>query len=87
MPAEVFPAGEHLQDELDARGWTVADLVARMPGDATVNTLSVELVLHVHEKNLLLGVHLSALLGEALGVDEAYFANLDRAWRLGPNPL
>ncbi len=25
MPAEAFPAGEHLRDELDARGWSVAD--------------------------------------------------------------
>lgn len=25
MAAEVFPAGEHLVDELDARGWTQAD--------------------------------------------------------------
>lgn len=25
MAAEVFPAGEYLADELDARGWTQAD--------------------------------------------------------------
>ncbi len=26
MPAELFPPGEHLREELDERGWTQADL-------------------------------------------------------------
>ena len=27
-PAEVFPAGEYLRDELDERGWTVTEFAA-----------------------------------------------------------
>lgn len=33
VPAEVFPVSEYLRDELEARGWTAADLVCgkRLP--------------------------------------------------------
>ena len=29
-PAEAFPPGEYLQDELDARGWSIEDLAERI---------------------------------------------------------
>jgi HTH-type transcriptional regulator / antitoxin HigA len=43
-PAEVFPVGVFVRDEIQARGWTVDDLLNRMPGDRGLNSLWLDLV-------------------------------------------
>ncbi len=81
IPAQVFPPGEYIADELKARGWTPEDLARRMPGEYGLNLLCVEMILAVHDKNLLMGDDIAFGLGHAFGVSPRFFINLDRMWR------
>ncbi len=83
QPAEVFPPGEFIQEELDARGWTTADLAARMGGDAGINKLTVDLLILVPSKNMLLGEETAHGLAKAFGVSSQFFLNIDAAWQKG----
>ena len=81
VPAEVFPPGVFLKEELDARGWTVSRLASQMSGDPTVNEWSIKILLSVSDKGIPLDKELSANLGQAFGVHEDLFFNLDRLWQ------
>lgn len=82
MPAEAFPPGEYLQDELDERGWTqeeFAAIIGRPP--AVVNQI-------ISGKR---GVspETAREIGAALGTSAIYWMNLEaayRLWRAGPPP-
>lgn len=87
IPAEVFPPGVFIADELEARGWSVEDLARRMPGDYGENFLCIGLLLAVHDKNLMMGEDIAEKLADAFGVSPQYFINLDRTWRLGRYPI
>ncbi len=82
-PAETFPPGQFLQEELDARGWTIADLAQRMGGDQAVDHFAVELMIECQpfDKELLMGRKMAEGLARALGTSVEYWENLDRAWR------
>lgn len=80
-PAEVFPVGVHLQEELAARGWTAADLVRRMPGNPEINELAVDLALYLEDPDVLLGETIARQLAAALGTSPEYWLNLDQSWR------
>jgi len=86
-PAETFPPGLFLAEELEARGWTSADLAMRMGGatdhDIAVDQCSVDLLLHIHNPDLLMGEEMANKLASALGGGADYWINLDRAWRSG----
>ncbi len=88
-PAEVFPPGQFLQEELDARGWTTADLAQRMGGDPAVDQLAVDIMLgcEPEDKGILLGREMAEGLALALGTSTEYWENLDRAWRDHPCAL
>lgn len=74
MPAEVFPPGSYIEEELDARGWPqveLAGIMGRSPKE-------------IHD--LITGKrpitpNIAEELGAALGPDGAYWWNLESAWR------
>ena len=78
-----FSPGEFIQDELDARGWNTADLARRMGGDLGLNQLTVDMLIAVRDKNLMLGKETAQGLSRAFGVSAEFFLNLDRSWREG----
>ena len=80
-PAETFPPSQFVQDELDARGWTTADLAQRMGGDLGINQLSIELMIAVDDKNFLMARETAEGLARAFGTSVEFWENLDRAWR------
>src|SRR3990170_4818323 len=73
-PAEVFPIGDFLREEMDARGWNQADL-ARIIGrsDRDVHALI--------SGKLALRPETATLLGDAFGTAPEYWMNLDTAYR------
>lgn len=75
------PPGVFLAEELEARGWSSRDLALRMGGDAAVNELCVDMMIAVHDPNLLVDAETSAQIGRALDVSEEFFLNLDRLYR------
>ncbi|MBN1476891.1 HigA family addiction module antidote protein [Candidatus Sumerlaeota bacterium] len=74
-PAEVFPPGEFIKDELEERGWTQADL-ARIMGRnaASLNQVITGKVAVTPET--------AKQLSEAFGTSPEYWLHLDAAYRL-----
>lgn len=82
IPAEGFPLGVFLQEEMDARGWDEADVAVRMGGDDVVkNLFLVQLTLAVHNPNLILDEKTACGFARAFDVSPAMFLNPDAAWR------
>jgi len=72
-PAEVFHPGEHLKDELDARGWTqieFADMVNR----------PVILVNEIIKGRENITSELAEEIGRVLGTSAKVWMNLDKAY-------
>lgn len=80
IPAETFPPGEFIEDEMKYRGWTLDDLHRRL-GDDPITCCCVDLCMAVHDKNLLMDERTAEALGRAFGTSSDYWMNLDRAWR------
>jgi len=82
MPAEAFPPGEFLKDELDERGWTqdeFASIIGRSP--AVVNQI-------ISGKRGI-SPETAREIGAALESSAMYWMNLEasyRLWRAGPAP-
>ena len=85
VPAEAFPLGEYLKDEMDARHWTSRDVALRMGGatldEVALDQLCVDLILHIDDPNLMLDEATAIKLGRAFDVSPQYFLNIDRAYR------
>jgi HTH-type transcriptional regulator / antitoxin HigA len=76
IPAEVFPLGEYIRDELEARGWTQGDLAEIMGRPVQV----VNEIL-AGKKQITLDTALG--LAKAFGDDDAlYWMNLQNMYRL-----
>ncbi len=75
VPAEVFPPGEFIRDEMEARGWTQADLaeILGRPAKAIGEILTGKRALTVET---------AKGLGEAFGVDPQFWMNLETSYRL-----
>ncbi len=75
VPAEAFPPGEFLKDELEERGWTQEEF-ASIIGRPT--TLVNQIVLGKRA----ITPEAAAEIGAALGVEAEYWMNLETAYRL-----
>jgi HTH-type transcriptional regulator/antitoxin HigA len=78
-PAEVFPPGDFLREEMEARGWTQTDLADMLGWSTTL----------VHQ--LLMGERsitpeTAQGLAAALGTSPEFWMNLDAAYQLGRVP-
>ncbi len=84
-PCAPCSPGEYLAEELEARGWTPLDLASRMALASTpVHLLSVQMLLAVKDKGLIVDHETSRLLGAALGVSDGLFENLSKSWSRSP---
>ncbi|HWQ69051.1 MAG TPA: helix-turn-helix domain-containing protein [Patescibacteria group bacterium] len=79
VPAEVFPPGELIREELEARGWTQTDL-------AEILGRPLKLVSDIILGKRTITPETAKGLGDAFGVDPQFFLNLESAyqlWRVG----
>lgn len=74
-PAEVFPPGEFVRDELEAREWTQADL-------AVILGKPLPAVNEIVTGKKSITPETARALGEAFSVDPQYWLNLESAYRL-----
>jgi hypothetical protein len=87
IPAEVFHISEIIQDEMDARGWTRADVYERLGYDK-VDCCAFDLLMDVRDKNLLMGQREDQALQDAFGInDPGFFIRLYYAWRTHPSTV
>lgn len=74
IPAEVFPPGEHIKDELDARGWTVEEFAERIDSP-------VGLVERIISGEQLISIHNAKKIGDVFGTGEMIWLNLQVMYR------
>jgi plasmid maintenance system antidote protein VapI len=67
--------------ELDARGWRVSDLAARMGDDPLKSRALLFHYLHHPTRELELGRMWCDRLDQAFGLGSDFFLNLEKAWR------
>ncbi|GAC1473868.1 MAG: HigA family addiction module antitoxin [Isosphaeraceae bacterium] len=75
VPAEVFPPGEFIRDELEARSWTQADL-------AEILGRPLKAVSEILMGKRAVTPETAKGLGEAFGVDPQFWMNLESTYRL-----
>lgn len=75
VPAEVFPPGEFIQEELGARGWSQSDLAEIMGRDAALVSSLVTGKRSVSPET-------ARGLGAAFGTGATFWMNLEAAYRL-----
>ena len=75
VPAEVFPPGEFIRDELEARGWTQTDL-------SEILGRPLKAVSEILTGKRAITPETAKGLGEAFGVDPQFWMNLESAFRL-----
>lgn len=78
-PAEVFPPGEFLKEELEARGWSQADL-------ADILGRPPRLVSEIISGKRAISPETAQGLGDAFDVDPQYWLNLESAYQLFRSP-
>ncbi len=78
-PAEVFPPGEFLRDELEARGWTQTDF-------AEIIGRPVALVSEIVNARRRITPATAKEIGAALGTSAIVWMNLDAAYQLHVTP-
>ena len=80
IPAEGFTLGSYIQEELDARGWSVSELALRMVAeDIAIWQLTIELQIAMDEPTLL-SQETADRLGAAFDVSPESFINLNNAY-------
>ncbi len=81
-PAETFPPGTFIKEELSVRDWSTRDLAERMGGDnIDRNQCAAQLLIYAPNKGIILDGDTAAGLAKAFGTSKEYWENLDRAWR------
>ena len=75
IPAEVFPAGEFVREELETRGWTQADLAEFMGRPLR----SINEIINGKKG---ITAETAIQLGNAFGTSAEYWINLESAYRL-----
>lgn len=74
LPAEVFPPGGYIAEEVAERGWTSEHVCKRL---GISEREYVELI----AGRMRLDARLACLCGALFGVDPVFFANLEMAWK------
>ena len=74
-PAEVFPPGEFIQEELDARGWTQGDFAA-------IIGRPIQVVNEIIAAKKAITADTAKAIGDAFGTGPDLWMNLESAWRL-----
>jgi len=74
-PAEAFPPGEYLRDELEERGWTVTEF-------ASIIGLPVQAVSEILNAKKSITPDTALSLSEALGTSAELWLNLQTAYHL-----
>jgi len=80
LPAEAFPPGEYLRDELEERGWTVTEF-------AGIIGRTVQDVSEILNAEQLITPDTARSLSEALGTSAEVWLNLQAAYPLTPAPV
>lgn len=80
IPAEVFPPGEYIRDEMMARGWS-PEHVHNLLGNDPVRCCAFDLAAYVDDKNLILDEKTASDLAELFGSTQLCWLRLDRMWR------
>lgn len=86
MPAEVFPVWSFVKEEMEARAWTLDDLLDHLPGERGVNQLTLEIMEAAPDfdsdirKDVRLGEKAADLLAHAFGTSKEFWLDLDAAW-------
>ncbi len=76
IPAEIFPPGEYVKDELESRGWSQADL-------ATIMGRPVQLVNGIISGKKNITPETAQDLGEAFGTSAELWVGMEGTYRLG----
>jgi hypothetical protein len=86
-PVEVWPLTHFLCEEMQARGWTTADVAIRMKTSDGygIDKLTLDLLMANEEANLIIDDNTFAALARAFGVSEQYFRNLHAVWKNWPD--
>ena len=91
--SEASHPSEFIQEELDARGWSLNDLALRMQqDDVRTSRLALDIYFEVgpHKTGCRLGKSMAADIGQAFGVNPQFFINLENTWLeskgVNPNP-
>lgn len=79
--AKVFPPGEFIRDELEARGWSVHDLAERMGGKVDINYFCIDLAIYAPTWGMTIGDDMAAGLARAFDTSADLWLSLDRAWQ------
>lgn len=79
-PAEVWPVGHFIENEMNERGWTRRELVSRLGGGATTE-LEIDLLIFAPTKGVLLGAETAADIARVFGTSAELWLNLDKAWQ------
>lgn len=86
IPAEVFPVRDFIKEEMEARAWTMDDLIDHMPGDQNVNRLTLDLIFAIPEfdedirKASRIGEKTASDLAHAFGTSKELWLNLEAVW-------
>ena len=75
-----------IYEELNARRWSVRDLVFRMrryesERDWAINQLAVEMYLDTHNREIVLDIQMAQEFGVAFDINPVFFINLHEQWR------
>lgn len=74
VPAEVFPPGEFIRDEIEARGWTQADL-------AEITGKNVRLINEIINARRSITPDTAGALADAFGTSIQFWLNLEASWQ------
>lgn len=83
LPAEVWPPGEFIREELEARNWTTQDLAERMGGNLLIDRIALDMLILIPSRNMLVGEDMARRLGAAFGTSAEYWLNLCASYRRG----
>lgn len=82
-PAEVFPPGKFIRDEMDERGWSLKAVHSMLQNDP-VRCCAFDLAAYADDKELIIDPATAEDLAFLFGGTAIYWTQIDRAWRAAP---